>query len=147
MEQNMKQEEKRIDEEQVYDVHSFIQRYVGALKEQNIPINKKQIGVLEQMLLAENSPSLTPAPFIQRRDVLEQPLQLSKYRTEIENAINRLGSTGELSPQKYTNKDLLDLYNAYCGNYKNTVDYLGKKKLGYIETYLQQKDLLPTQQK
>lgn len=147
---------QRSDEEQVYDVHAFIGRYITVLKAQKIPFKKEQICVLEQILLAENPAPVKSLQEDPRERLLNRivPVKDIKYYSTTINAIERV-DVDELPHKKYgtyTNIDFLNFYN-YCirANDRQNMSLIFTRgfspaKLYLLGGYLLQKGLLPAEQ-
>lgn len=147
---------QRSDEEQVYDVHAFIGRYITVLKAQKIPFKKEQIGVLEQILLAENPAPVKSLQEDPRERLLNRivPVKDIKYYSTTINAIERVDVEYELPHKKYgtyTNIDFLNFYN-YCIRANDTQNMgfifirgFSPTKLYLLGEYLRQKGLLPAE--
>ena len=166
----MKPEERRTDEECVYDVHGFVKKYMSMLKTQKIPFKKEQIGVLEQMLLAENPVFVKLSREDERERLLNATINRSLMRslalkrfhnyTHILNVISRFGSVKGSHVGNYSapdlNRDALSIYNNSI-LYKEglyLVDIIegregnrfGEGAYRLLVTYLEQIGLLPPEQ-
>lgn len=143
--------EKRSNEEQVYDVHGFIGRYIAVLNAQHIPFKKEQIGILEQLLLAENPAPVKPREESPRDKLLNRIVSVKsiKYYLTTIHAVERVDESLNKKYGTYTNRDLLKLYEYCMRDYPN-VNYTGRGfgplKLRLLGEYLRQKGLLPADQ-
>ncbi len=156
--------ERRTDEEAVYDVHIFVDKYMMALRSQGIRFSKKQIGVLENMLLAENSVPVKSSEESEKEKLLETPIDrsLMKRLTSEDYPSHRLlrlityfsiaKGNRKIDFHKFSvNRDALILYDkSYMieeGKYAIDLgEYPRKfKKTIYelLEKYLREKCLLP----
>ena len=162
--QKKMRKEKRTDEECVYDVHKFVNRYILNLKACSITFSKEQIGVLENMLLAENPVPVKSSQEYEREKLLDAPVDicLMKRLTSEDYPSSRLlrlityfsiakGSRKIDFDAFSVNRDALRLYEkSYIieeGKYAIDLgEYPSKfKKTIYelLETYLREKCLLP----